>query len=124
MPNVQWCRDDFFRVDGDNDKWLLNPEWQVRPSIALINGVPKIMTCNDHDGSSSKRTIHTCRWSHNLPCNQPDQIAQIVTQSRTVKRGKASAYSTEWQMFEQRGCFSGLDTCNHVEFGRFDKHSV
>ena len=27
-------------------------------------------------------------------------------------------------MYEQRGSFSGLDTCNHVEFGRFDCHSV
>ena len=26
-------------------------------------------------------------------------------------------------MFEQRGCFGGLDTCNHVEFGRFDRPS-
>ena len=27
-------------------------------------------------------------------------------------------------MFEQRGSFSGLDTCNHVEFGRFDSYSL
>ena len=25
-------------------------------------------------------------------------------------------------MLEQRGTFSGLDTCNHVEFGHFDKY--
>ena len=27
-------------------------------------------------------------------------------------------------MFEQRGSFGGLDTCNHVDFGKFDDHSL
>ena len=27
-------------------------------------------------------------------------------------------------MFEQRGSFGGLDTCNHVEFGKFNKCSI
>ena len=27
-------------------------------------------------------------------------------------------------MFEQRGHFNGLDTCNHVEFGNFEKRSL
>ena len=27
-------------------------------------------------------------------------------------------------MYEQRGHFGGLDTCNHVEFGRFDIRSM
>ena len=27
-------------------------------------------------------------------------------------------------MFEQRGSFGGLDTCNHVGFGKFDKCSI
>ena len=44
--------------------------------------------------------IHVCRWRHNLPARQPDQIAHIVVHCRTVRRGKASAYSTEWQMDE------------------------
>ena len=124
FPNVQWCRDDYIRVGGDADVWLLNQEWKVRPSIAFIDGVPKVLTCQDHNGGSTNRMIHPLRWSHNLPCEQPDQIAQVVTQSRTVKKARASAYSSEWQMYEQRGCFAGLDTCNHVEFGNFERHSI
>ena len=124
LPLVQWCRDDFTRLENDNDTWLLNPLWKIRPSIAFINGIPRVLTCQDHNGGSTNRMIHTCRWKHALPCNQPDQIAQVVIQSRTVKKTRASSYSTEWQMFEQRGYFSGLDTCNHTEFGRFDKHSI
>ena len=27
-------------------------------------------------------------------------------------------------MFEQRGIFSGIDTCNNVEVGGFEKHSI
>ena len=27
-------------------------------------------------------------------------------------------------MFEQRGRFGGIDTYNHVEFGRFEKYSI
>ena len=68
--------------------------------------------------------IHPCQWKHNIPCGQSDQIGQIVVQSRTVRTGKASAYSNEWQMFEQRGTFGGIDTCNHIEFGKFENFSV
>ena len=124
LPLIQWCRDDFTRLENDNDTWLMNPAWKIRPSIAFIKGIPRVLTCLDHNGGNSNRMIHTCRWKHALPCNQPDQIAQVVTQSRTVKKTKASSYSTEWQMFEQRGYFSGLDTCNHTEFGHFDRHSI
>ena len=124
LPFVEWCRDDYARIEGNDDEWLLNPKWKIRPAIAFINRIPKVLTCQDHNNGSSNKFIHSCRWKHNLPCDQPDQIAQVVTQSRTIKRGRASAYSTEWQMYEQRGTFSGLDTCNHVEFGKFDRHSV
>ena len=68
--------------------------------------------------------IHTCRSKHYLPCYQPDQIAQVVVESRTVRRRKASAYSNEWQIFEQRGSFGGINTCNHVEYGKFDTNSL
>ena len=103
---------------------LFNPKWKVKPSIVFVNGVPQVLTCTDHDGGIKDMMLHTCCWEHTLPCNQSDQIAQVVVQSRTIRRGKASAYSNEWQMFEQRGSFSGLDTCNHVEFGRFDSYSL
>ena len=125
LSKVKWTRDDYFRDDGDDDVWLFNPtDWKVRPSIAFIDGTPRFLTCCDHDNGSKDIMIHTCRWEHCLPCYQPDQIAQVVVQSRTVRRGKASAYSNEWQMFEQRGSFGGIDTCNHVEYGKFDKNSL
>lgn len=78
---VQWTRDDYTRIANDEDSWLLNPEWKVRPAIAFVDGVPKVMTCEEHNGGSRNKMIHTCRWSHQLPCEQSDQIAQVVTQS-------------------------------------------
>ena len=61
---------------------------------------------------------------HNLAAEQSDQIAQVVTQSGIIKFGKKATFSNEWQMMEQRGSFVGVDTCNHVEFGRFDRYSI
>ena len=117
ISKVKWARDDFLRDEEDIDVWLLNPEWKIQPTIAFINGTPKILTCEDHDGGKDEIVIHTCRWEHTLPASISDQVSQAVIQPRTVRRGKASAYSTEWQMFEQLGTFGGLDTCNHVQFG-------
>ena len=94
------------------------------PSISFVNSVPHVMTCADHDKGSKNMMIHTCRWEHNLPAADSDQVAQVVTQCRVVKTGKASKFSTEWQMMEQHGSFQGLHTCNHIEFGNFDKYSI
>ena len=123
LSRVKWARDDFIRDEDSQDALLLNPKWKVSPSIAFIDGCPRVLTCEDHNNGTKDMMIHTCRLPHCLPCAQPDQIAQVVVQSRTIRQGKASAYSTEWQMFEQKGHFSGLDTCNHVEFGNFDNRS-
>ena len=117
ISKVKWARDDFLRDEEDIDVWLLNPEWKIQPTIAFINGTPKILTCEDHDGGKDEIVIHTCRWEHTLPASISDQISQAVIQSRTIRRGKLSSYSTEWQMFEQLGTFGSLDTCNHVQFG-------
>ena len=37
---------------------------------------------------------------------------------------KASQYSTEWHIYQQHSSFSGVDTCEHVVFNRFDKPSI
>ena len=125
ISKVKWTRDDYFRDDGDDDVWLFNPtDWKVRPSISFIDGTSRFLICCDNDNGSNDIMIHTCRSKHYLPCYQPDQIAQVVVEIRTARRRKASAYSNEWQMFEQRGSFGGIDTCNHIEYGKFDTNSL
>ena len=124
LNKVKWSRDDYLRDDSDNDCWMMNPLFQVNPTIACIDGTMKVLTCKDHHCGNNHIMIHPCRWKHQLCSDQPDQIAQVVTQSRIVRKGKASLYTTEWQMMQQHGFFGGLDTCNHVEFGNFQKRSI
>jgi hypothetical protein len=124
ISKVKWTRDDYVRDENDEwDAWLMNDAWKILPSVAFMNGNLVVLTCLDHDGGSNKMMIHPCRWEHHLPANQSDQVAPLVIQSRVVRGAKAKKYSDEWQMMEQRGTFTGLETCNHVEFGRFDKYS-
>ena len=56
----------------------------------------KVLTCKYHGGGDAHMMIHVCRWKHHLPSDQPYQILQVVSQSRTIRKGKASLYSTEW----------------------------
>ena len=94
------------------DIWLLNPQWEVKPSIAFIDNVgPVILTCRDHGGGTKKLSIHVPRVQKNtLPSKFSDQLAHAVLQCRTIKPVKATQYSTQFQMNEQRGSFTGIDT--------------
>lgn len=47
-----------------------------------------------------------------------------MIQSRTVRPVKRNGFSDSFQMHEQRGTFSGIDTCSLCSFGKFDKTSV
>ena len=52
----------------------MNPKWKVRPKIALKDSAMKFLTCTYPDGRDAGMMIHTCRWNHYLPSDQPDQI--------------------------------------------------
>lgn len=78
LSKVKWTRDDFIRDDNDYDMFLLNPEWKILPTIAFIDGVPKVLTSKIHHNGSTYMMIHPSRWHHNLPAIQPDQIAHVV----------------------------------------------
>ena len=121
---VIWTRDDFLRDDDINDQWLCNPKWQIRPSIAFVGGYPKVLTCEDYNDGSNEIMIHPSRWKYNLPGSESDQIGHVVVQPITVQCGKAGKYTSEWQMFKQKGNFGGIGTCSHVEFGRLEKYFI
>ena len=123
LSKVKWSRDDFVRDENDVGMILMNPKWKVLPSVAFVDGTSQVMTCKDHNNVSDYMMIHPCLWKHNIPAAQSDKIAQVFKQSLLIKTGKASKYSTEWQMLEQRGSIAGFDTCNHVEFRHFNKYS-
>ena len=59
----------------------------------------------------------------NLPYSDSDQVGHVIVQPRAAQCGKAGKYSNEWQLFEQRDSFGGINSCNHLDFGRFRKYS-
>jgi hypothetical protein len=122
MINVISARDDYIRFDDDYDKWLLNPDWEVRPSISFVPGKgPVVLTCRDHMNGTKKLMIHPPRQpSHILPSSQPDQLCHAVVKPRIIRPMKSCAYSNSYQMHEQRGTFNGIDTCSVASYGRFD----
>ena len=62
MSNVISARDNFVRLDEDYDRWLLNPEWEVRPSIFFPpRKGPVVLTCRDHTDGTKKLMIHPPR---------------------------------------------------------------
>ena len=92
---MKWEYDDYIHDHNDEDEWSINPKWKVLQSIAFINNCPVVMTCLDHNNETSEMMIYLCRWKYSLSADQPDQIAQIALKSFTVKKVKASQYSTE-----------------------------
>ena len=67
---------------------LINPKWKVRPTIDLIYGTMKFLTCTYHGWWGACMMIHTCRWKNHLPSDKRDQISQVVTQGITVRERK------------------------------------
>ena len=120
---VDSVRDDYIREDHDYDCWLLNTtDWKILPSICFIEGVPYVMTCDDHNGGSTKLFIHPPRSAleHNLPSKYSDQLAHCSIRTRTIKPMSKKYYSNAFQMHEQRANFNGIDTCNISTYRRFD----
>ena len=62
--------------------------------------------------------------SHNLPSKRSDQLFHVIIQPRSIKTVRVATYSTSFQMHEQRGSFSGVDTCSITNVGKFDFTSI
>ena len=120
------ARDDFVRQEDEYDCLLLNPLWKVKPSIAFTDGfTPSVLSCREHKDGELRFILHTCRQpKHSLPAPISDQLSHCVIVSRLLKPIRPKAYSTEFQMCEQRGTFSGIDTFSVTEYGRFDSCSL
>ena len=80
------------------------------------------MSCDDHDGGTTKLFIHPPRSAldHNLPSKYSDQLAHCSIRTRTIKPMSTKYYSNTFQMHEQRANFNGIDTCNISSYRKFD----
>ena len=130
FQNIISCRDDFVRDSGDEDCWLLNPKWRICPTICFNKqGIPMVLTCRDHNSNqrkhhNSKFMIHVARIpEHILPAPFPDQLCHVCIKPRTLKPMKRCRYSVAFQMHEQKGSFSGIDTCSCTTLNDFSINS-
>ena len=123
--SVMSCREDFIEFKNKKESmWLFNEDWKVLPSICFIQGVPRVLTCRDHNGGSKLFHIHGCRQpNHSLASLKPDQLCHGVLKTRTIKPMQKRIYSNAYQMHEQRGSFNGIDTCNLTNMHDFSYRS-
>ena len=90
-------------------------------TLFLEDETPVVLTCREHNDGEELYILHTCRVPfHICPAAHADQLSHCVVQSRLVKPMKASKYSTEFQMHEQKGTFNGIDTFSVTQFGKFN----
>ena len=88
------------------------------PTISFVDGYPRILTCNDHDGGWNLIQIHFCRWRNNIPSPVSDKVFHAVVKLLTVNHKKVGYNSTGYQMVEQHSSWKGLDNINISSVGR------
>ena len=119
------AQEEYLREKGDNDRFLFNPEWEVIPSIAYVEGKGQcILTCNSHNSGTKKLYVHLCRRKHTLPARRADQLSLVVVQPRILRPVKACTYTNTYTMFKQTGNFNGIDTCSATSYGDFSEISL
>ena len=119
MDCVEHARNDFLRSSiTDYEHWLLNKEWYILPTIRIIKGVGAVvLTCNYHHKGNKKMMIHTPRLpNHILPSKYSDQLAHAVIHCRTVRPMRTTKYSTQFELFEQKGKFNGINTFGLTDY--------
>lgn len=105
-------------------KWLLKDNWKVMPSLAMIEGQPKILKCTEHNKGDKSFNIHVCKQPvHNVSPLRADQLSHAVLKTRTINPMQKRLYSDSFQMHKQRGSFNGIDTCNVTSYQYFNFRS-
>ena len=119
LDTVEYARNDYLRDSvEDYEVWLLNKDWLPLPTIRLSkeNG-PLILTCRFHNKGSNKMMIHAPRLpKHILPSTYSDQLCHAVINCRTIKPMRRTKYSTQFELYEQKGTFNGIDTFGLTDF--------
>ena len=61
LKKVKWSRDDYLEDYGDEDCWLMDIQFKIRPTIAFIDGTMEVLTCKYHDGG-----MHVWWYMHDV----------------------------------------------------------
>ena len=104
--------------------WLHNTDWKVLPTIYLVDGYLRVLTCKDNDSGCDLIYIDCCMWRTNIPSPVSDQLCHAFIKPRTVKHMKVGYSSTGYQMVEQHSLWKDPDTINVSSFGKTDHSSI
>ena len=110
-----------------HENFFDNEEWPVCPCVRFIREKgPLICTCKAHDGGSSLRYLHPPRnpLTRTIPCTLGDQLAHAVVSPRMLKTIKCHKFNDTYQMQKCYGGFAGIDSCDVLEVGRFDRANI
>ena len=112
-------------LDASASPLLLgNRDWRVHPSVAFVDGTPRVLCCREHAGGGSGKYLHPPRNPKGtLASVEADQLTPLVTRSRQVRQFKAHAYSNTYQMSEMQGQFAGVDTLHLSDTHDFTSRS-
>ena len=100
-------RPDF--LDPRHPRHLLCPAFEVRPSVAVHRDKGMcVLTCACHSGGTRSRYYHVPRSPFGLMSRAGDQLAHCVVHHRTVKPMAPKKFNNTYQLFMQRGSFSGI----------------
>ena len=84
FPLADSAREDFLR--DKHDRLFLNDDWTILPSIAFVNNVPKVLTCDNHKKGTKDFYIHPPRSPDLIiPAEHPDQLAHAVVKPRCLR---------------------------------------
>ena len=112
--HVQHMWDQYDRENDDFDTILLNPGWEIRPTIVISeSGCPRVVTCRNHGGGSKFLVLYPPHYpDHHLSATCTNQLCPIVVQPRIVRTTCAKEFYTTLGMSRQYSHFSGIDSCD------------
>ena len=122
---VQSSWNQYFQINNDYPKILLNNEWVVQPSIVLDLSGLLLLTCKYHNGGEDKQYFFTPKSPKRdiLNAAQSDQLAPCVKVPRISKPTKAMKYCTKFSMVQCWSSYHGIDTMNISKHSDFSKCS-
>ena len=89
-----------------------NHNWKLLPTIAFVDGYPRLLTWKYHYSGCNLIHIHWFRWITNIISPVSDQVRHAVFKPWTVKHMKVGYNYNGSQMVEQRSSWKGPDTIN------------
>ena len=112
---LKGIRNDYLTFPMKHDIFKLNnpnPDWEILPGLAFIEGKPMIQVCRDCGKGSQLHFLYPPRNPFPLvPCPPyGEQISPVAVRSTVLKTARASMYTDRHQMLHLQGHVNGVHT--------------